>query len=161
MAESLEEVVPALVAFKVRFGDPGLIVRDEGAALKGACDRVFPTVPQQLDHFHFLSKAGEHLVREENERLRDGLLAAGGMWNVIEWARGLPCLASRNEEWVGVVARLAGEWVDGTRSKGSSVPFHLPYFEALRTWDGWWRRSGPSCTHGPENCAWTWDPWWP
>ncbi|MGI0067574.1 MAG: hypothetical protein ACREB9_04010 [Thermoplasmata archaeon] len=130
VAESLDEVVPVLMALKIRFGDPGLIVRDDSATLKGACDRVFPSVPQQVDHFHFLSKAGERLVKEENEQLKEGLLADHGMAKLAEWSRDLPTVASRPEEWVAVVARLAAEWVDGTRSTGSSVPFHLPYYEA-------------------------------
>ncbi len=130
VAESLEEVVPVLVAFKGRFGDPALIVRDDSATLKGACDRVFPGVPQQVDHFHFLSKVGERLVKEENDRLKVGLLADHGMAKVAEWSRSLPTVASRPEDWVAVVARLGAEWVEATRSAGSSVPFHLPYYEA-------------------------------
>lgn len=63
VAESLEEAVPVLVAFQARFGDPALIVRDDSATRMGACDRVFPGVPQQVDHFHFLTRAGERLRR--------------------------------------------------------------------------------------------------
>ncbi len=132
VAESLEEVVPVLVAFKARFGDPALIVRDDSATLKGACDRVFPGVPQQVDHFHFLTKAGERLLKEENERLRSGLLLDDGMAKLAQWSRGLPTVARGPEEWVAVVARLAAEDVEATRSAGSSVPFHLPYYEAWR-----------------------------
>ncbi len=132
VAESLEEVVPVLVAFKVRFGDPALIVRDDSATLKGACDRVFPGVPQQVDHFHFLTKVGERLVKEENERLRGGMLLDDGMAKLAQWSRSLPTVARGPEEWVGVVARLAAEHVEATRSAGSNVPFHLPYYEAWR-----------------------------
>jgi len=136
VSESLDEVVPVLVAFKVRFGDPALIVRDDSATLRRACDRVFPGVPQQVDHFHFLATAGERLLKEENERLRGGLLLEDGMAKLAQWSRGLPTMARGPEEWVGVVARLAAEHVEATRSAGSSVPFHLPYYEAWRQM-GW------------------------
>jgi hypothetical protein len=114
VSESLEEVVPVLVAFKVRFGDPALLVRDDSATLKGACDRVFPGVPQQVDHFHFLTKAGERLVKEENERLRGGMLLDDGMAKLAQWSRGLPTVARGPGDWVGVVARLAAEHVEAT-----------------------------------------------
>ena len=136
IAESFEELVPALVAFKIRFGDPGLIVRDDGVALKKACEHVFPGVPQQLDHFHFLLRAGEHLLMEDHEGLKRGLCANEGMFNLADWSRKLPVRARTPEEAVEVIARLAAEWIEGIRSRKSSVPFHLPYYEAWRKM-GW------------------------
>ena len=136
VAESFDALVPALLAVKVCFGDPAVIVRDDGAALQKALGHVFPGVPQQLDHFHFLSKAGEHLVKEENERLKAALVDKDGMADLAHWSRALPTVARTPESWVGVVARLAAEEIEATRSKGSCVPFHMPYFEAWKemTW---------------------------
>lgn len=132
VAESFDGLVPPLLAFKVRFGDPILIVRDDSAALKKALAAVFPRVPQQLDHFHFLSKAGEHLFQEESERLKEGLLDRDGMAGLAHWSRSLPTEAPSPTTWVAVVARLAAEWIEATRSTESDLPFHLPYFEAWR-----------------------------
>ncbi len=138
VAESFEELVPAMVAFKIHFGDPGLIVRDDGVALKKACDHVFPSVPQQLDHFHFhfLLRAGEHLLLEDHEGLKRGLCASEGLFHLAVWSRKLPVRAHGPEEAVGVIARLAVEWIEGIRSGKPSVPFHLPYYEAWRKM-GW------------------------
>jgi hypothetical protein len=60
------------------------------------------------------------------------MLLDDGMAKLAQWSRSLPTVARGPEEWVGVVARLAAEHVEATRSAGSSVPFHLPYYEAWR-----------------------------
>lgn len=156
VAESFDALVPALLAFQVRFGDPAVIVRDDGSALKKALDHVFPGVPQQLDHFHFLSKAGEHLVKEESERLKDGLLDKDGMADLAHWSRTLPVVAPRPEAWVGVVARLAAEEIEATRSKGSCIPFHLPYFEAWKEMV-WLMEEIRAIVHARTRNGWTVD----
>jgi hypothetical protein len=60
------------------------------------------------------------------------MLLDDGMAKLAQWSRGLPTVARGPGDWVGVVARLAAEHVEATRSAGSSVPFHLPYYEAWR-----------------------------
>ncbi len=132
VAESFDGLVPALVGFKTHFGDPALIVRDDGTALKKACEHVFPGVPEQLDHFHFLLRAGERLLLEDHEGLKSGLCVKEGLSDLAAWSRGLPTRASTLEEAPGVVARLAAELVEGIRSARPSVPFFLPYYDTWR-----------------------------
>jgi len=132
VAESFDALVPALLDFKIRFGDPAVIVRDDGTALKKACECVFPGVPEQLDHFHFLLRGGEHLLLEEHEGLKTGLCVHKGMADLSDWSRDLPTRAHTSEDALGVVARLSVEWIEGTRSSRPNVPFYLPYYEAWR-----------------------------
>lgn len=132
VSESFEELVPALLAFKIRFGDPAVIVRDDGVALKKACEAVFPGVPEQLDHFHFLLRAGEHLLLEDHERLKRAFCDHDGLFRLADWSRDLPTWAHTPEEAMGVIARLAAEWIESLRSTKASIPFHLPYYEAWR-----------------------------
>lgn len=136
VAESFDDLVPAELAFKVRFGDPAVIVRDDGAALKKTCECVFPGVPEQLDHYHFLLRGGEHLLLEEHEGLKTGLCDHKGMADLSGWSRDLPTRAHTSEDALGVIARLAAEWVEGIRSSRPNVPFYLPYYEAWRSM-GW------------------------
>lgn len=76
------------------------------------------------------------MLLEDHEGLKRGLCANEGMFNLADWSRKLPVRAHGPEEAVGVIARLAAEWIEGIRSGKSNVPFHLPYYEAWRKM-GW------------------------
>ncbi|EQD29526.1 hypothetical protein B1B_18727, partial [mine drainage metagenome] len=73
-AESHVEVVRFLRIVKARYGTPILLIRDLSPTLRDAVSEVFPEVPQQEDHMHFLSMVGP-IDLPDYEPLRHGLLA--------------------------------------------------------------------------------------
>lgn len=87
--ESKPEVVRFLRTFRGRFGVPALIVRDLSVARREAVTEVFPEVPQQEDHWHFLTDLGP-LLLVDYEPLRHGVLAGEALARLAQWARTLP-----------------------------------------------------------------------
>lgn len=129
VVESLGEVVGFLERYRERFGAPAVIVRDLSATLKGASEQVFPGVPQQVDHFHFVADIGEALLRPDYEALRQGLLAGSGLARLAEWSRTLPIRGRDLETLERLWVRLALEWIDAARTTPGGFPFHLAYLE--------------------------------
>ena len=130
-AESKAEVVRLLRTFRDRFGVPILVIRDLGATLREAVEEVFPGVPQQEDHFHFLADLGP-IVLPDYEPLRHGLLAGEALARLAHWSRTLPLEGRTLEELERVWVRLALEWIDAARKHPGGFPWHLPYLEVAR-----------------------------
>jgi len=129
VAESLVEVTGFLERYRSRYGPPAAVVRDLSATLKGAVERVFPGVPQQVDHFHFLADVGEALLRPDYEALRQGLLAGNLLARLNEWSRTLPTRGQDLETLERLWVRLALEWIDQARANPGGFPFRLAYRE--------------------------------
>jgi hypothetical protein len=53
--ESSDTIIPLLNRFKSNYGPPIAMVHDMGKAILKAVETVFPTVPDSICHFHFLS----------------------------------------------------------------------------------------------------------
>ncbi|MGA9840313.1 MAG: hypothetical protein WBS16_07790 [Thermoplasmata archaeon] len=130
-AESKPEVVRFLRAFRGRYGVPVLILRDLSATLREASAEVFPEVPQQEDHWHFLTDLGP-LLLVDYEPLRHGLLAGEALARLALWSRGLPREGTPLEELERVWVRLALEWIDSAREHPGGFPWHLPYLGVVR-----------------------------
>ncbi len=130
-AESKAEVVRFLRAFRDRFGVPILVIRDLSPTLREAVAEVFPGVPQQEDHFHFLADLGP-IVLPDYEPLRHGLLAGEALARLAHWSRSLPLEGRTLEELERVWVRLALEWIDAAREHPGGFPWQLPYLEVAR-----------------------------
>lgn len=129
--ESKPEVVRFLRTFRDRFGVPALIIRDLSATLREAATEVFPEVPQQEDHWHFLTDLGP-LLLVDYEPLRQGVLAGEALARLAKGARTLPLEGRTLEELERVWVRLALEWIDSAREHPGGFPWHLPYLEVVR-----------------------------
>lgn len=130
-AESREEVVRFLRIVKERYGTPTLLIRDLSPTIREAAIEVFPTVPQQEDHWHYLSVLGP-LGLPDYEPLRHGLLLGEALAHLAQWARKLPVEGGTLDDLERVWVRLALEWVDTARQHPGGFPWRLPYLEVAR-----------------------------
>lgn len=130
-AESREEVVRFLRIVKERYGTPTLLIRDLSPTIREAAMEVFPTVPQQEDHWHYLSVLGP-LVLPDYEALRQGLLSGEALAQIAQWSRKLPVEGGTLDELERVWVRLALEWVDTARHHPGGFPWRLPCLEVAR-----------------------------
>ncbi len=127
VSENTADAVRFLLEVKLRYGDPVLVVRDGGEALKQAATAVFRHVPQQLDHFHFLVHVGEDLLAHHG-LLKAALTRGKGLSEITAWAREkLPVKGRTVEEREAVGVRLILEWVEAGRRNPGGFPFHVPY----------------------------------
>ena len=129
-AESKPEVLRFLRTFRAIYGVPVLWVRDQSTTLREALEEVFPGVPQQEDHWHFLDDLGP-VVMPDYEPLRQGLVADDGLARLAHWSRKLPLTGATLEELERVWVRLALEWVEEGRTHPGGFPFRLAYLEAV------------------------------
>ena len=129
--ESKPEVIRFLRAFRERYGVPALLIRDLSATLREAAAEVFPEVPQQEDHWHFLTDLGPVLL-VDYEPLRHGLLGGEALARLAQWSRSLPLTGRSLAELERVWVRLALEWIDAAREHPGGFPWQLPYLEVAR-----------------------------
>lgn len=136
-SESTHAVAGFLTDLK-RWGfSPRAFVRDGSSAAKAAIDRVFPGVPQQLCHTHFLRDAGVALLAAPHDALSNAVLTTGELAHLNELARSLRSADPSDERTdviraaIGVWVRLLVEHVDGPRQKRGDTPFRLPYVEVV------------------------------
>lgn len=149
-SENEEDVVAFLETVKALVGVPWIILRDMSPAIKAACLRVFPGVPQQICHFHFLREAGKSLLEASYGRLKDAIVATE---ELPALQRAVDALAAGKGETdgvrraVGVFARLALEHVVSARDSVGGFPFRLAYHEvAQRVRDARaWLKTGVAC----------------
>lgn len=140
-AESTSEVTRFLEQVKAAFGTPRAIVRDLSSAARAACTAVFPGVPQQACHVHFLRDAGESLLGNAHEALRAAMLATKQLAALARVASALaqPAADSGNplRRSVRVWTRLLLEDIQSARDATSGFPLRLAYHEvAVRIRDG-------------------------
>ena len=129
--ESHTEVVRFLRDFKTRYGNPVEIVRDGSPTLREAVAEVFPGVPQQEDHWHFLDDLGP-VILADYPSLQVGLTGDHGLSRLAEWSRKLPVAGSTLGEIERVWIRLALEWLEEPRRHAGGFPWRLPYLEIVR-----------------------------
>lgn len=126
VVEDLDSVVGFLRELRGLYGVPVVVVRDLSPTLKLALGEVYPGVPQQEDHFHWLQDLGPKLL-VDYEPLREALLAGKALAHLAEWSRGLPLRGRALEELERVWVRLALEHIEGARAASGGFPFRLPY----------------------------------
>lgn len=76
ITEKEEYIIPILERFKEYFGEPLAIVRDMGAAVVSSSDKVFPGVPKQICHYHFMRAHGTKLFDDRYSKFRNAILDA-------------------------------------------------------------------------------------
>lgn len=140
-SEREDEVTRFLEHVREVYLEPGLVVRDMSTAVTNAVDEVFPEVPQQSCHVHFLRLVGKTLRADRYRELRSAMLATGQPVRLKELGRSITGTiddqASPDEERevieaaCTVWARLLTEHIEQARNPASGVPFRLAYLEYL------------------------------
>lgn len=141
-SENKGEVRRFLHRFRAVYGTPALWIRDQSATFREALNEVFPGVPQQEDHWHFLDDLGP-VVMPDYEPLRHGLIDAEALARLTVWSRKLPVEGTTLEELERVWVRLALEWIEEERTHPGGFPFRLAYLEVARRLErvGEWSRA--------------------
>lgn len=141
-SESEEEVTRFLEHVREVYPEPGLVVRDLGTAVTNAVTEVFPGVPQQACHVHFLRAVGKQLLADPYQELRRAMLATKQPARLRRFGRaidapldgfGLHTDTVDEREVVEaafmVWARLLTEHIEQARTPASGMPFRLAYLE--------------------------------
>ena len=74
ISEKEEYILPILQQFKEHFGKPLAIVRDMGSAVVSSSDKVFPDVPNQICHYHFIRALGKKIFNTVYSDFRRAIL---------------------------------------------------------------------------------------
>lgn len=74
ISEREEYIIPIFQKFKELFDDPIAIVRDMGAAVVSSSDKVFPNVPKQICHYHFIRALGKKLFDNTYSDFRTAII---------------------------------------------------------------------------------------
>lgn len=134
-SENEDDVVAFLETVKTEVGVPRLILRDGSSAAKNACERVFPSVPQGLCHWHWLKNAGEALLGDAYTRLRDAVLATRQLARLEDLRRALATASvepgDAKRRVLRVWVRLQAEDVLGRRDSVGGFPFRLAYLDVM------------------------------
>ena len=67
--ENQADIATCLRQAVQRFGEPGRVLHDLGAAMMGVCVEVLPNVPDGVCHFHLARDVGEDLFKGPHEAL--------------------------------------------------------------------------------------------
>jgi hypothetical protein len=73
ITEKEEYIIPILERFKEYFGEPLAIVRDMGAAVASSSEKVFPDIPKQICHYHFVRALGTKLFDDRYSEFRNSI----------------------------------------------------------------------------------------
>jgi len=133
-SEKQEYIKPFLADIKDIFGTPAVVVRDMWNETSESVSDVFPGVPQQICHYHFVRNLGSVIFKYRYERLRQVVLntkvLAGFMAMQKTKSAGGQCegtIVIAQRYWV----MLAIEYILYPRERKSGYPFVLPYLEIL------------------------------
>ncbi|HDL14701.1 MAG TPA: hypothetical protein ENH28_00855, partial [Euryarchaeota archaeon] len=69
-SESTKHVTGFLEQYKETFSSPLVVVRDMSQILERCVTEVFPDIPQQIYHFHFVKNLGTEVLRDIYFNLR-------------------------------------------------------------------------------------------
>ena len=130
--ESEEHVTKFLKRYKKEFGSPLVVVRDMSQTLEKCVAEVFPGVPQQICHFHFVKNLGKDVLQSPYFDLRRKVIGAKMVPRLTELKKTLRCEGRKPIEtaelfWI----RLAIEHLEYARDHSSGFPFKLGYYELL------------------------------
>lgn len=72
-SEKADLLIPFFQQIKRQYGDPLALVHDMGKGIMAAIEKVFPTIPDFICHFHFLRDIGKDLFEEEYLKVKNVL----------------------------------------------------------------------------------------
>lgn len=131
-AEAEEHVTGFLECYRGEFGSPLVVVRDMSQTLEKCAAKVFPGVPQQICHFHFVKNLGEEVLRSLHSELRRKVINTKMVPRLTELKKtlrreGRSPIETAELFWI----RLAIEHLEYARDHSSGFPFKLGYYELV------------------------------
>jgi hypothetical protein len=133
-SERQEYIKPFLVDIKDIFGLPVVVVRDMWNETSESVSEVFPGVPQQICHYHFVRNLGSVIFKYRYERLRQAVLNTKVLAGFLAMQKAKSTVGQCGDAIV-IAQRcwimLAIEYILYPRERKSGYPFVLPYSEVL------------------------------
>jgi hypothetical protein len=133
-SEGREYIKPFLENIKENYGSPLTVIRDMREEIAVSVSEVFPGVPQQICHYHFVRNIGDIIFKKRYEELRRRILNTHILARILALKKKLMGGISNRERiviaefyWV----RLAIEYILHPREIKSDYPFVLPYLEVM------------------------------
>ena len=125
-----------LQALNLVYGKPIVIVRDMSKQIRDAATDIFPTVPHQICHYHFVKNLGNLLFKANYAAFRKNVVNKRILSQLKQMKADICTTVCRDSENVLVVAErkwitLAIEHLLICRERSSNYPFVLPYLEIM------------------------------
>lgn len=131
--EGKTEVAEALRGVRERFGAPDGLVRDLSPNVRDAMSEVFPGVPQNGCHVHFVRDLGGKLFDGSYGRFKDAVLDTKVFARLLDLGRRVSSDPATSLLERAVNAWIAREivFIQAPRLKASRFPIILPYLECV------------------------------
>jgi hypothetical protein len=134
--ENKKYVKTFLQALNLLYGTPIVIVRDMSKQIRDAATDVFPTVMQQICHYHFVKNLGNLLFKTRYAVFRKNVVNKRILSQLKRMKVDICARVCRDSENVLVIAErkwitLAIEHLQICRERSSDYPFVLPYLEIM------------------------------
>jgi hypothetical protein len=133
-SESREYIIPFLESIRKKYGKPLAVVRDMSEEIKFSVSDVFPGIPQQVCHYHFVRNLGDLTFKQLYQEFRKKILKTHFLARILDLKKvcmdGIPSknrIVIAEHYWV----MLAIEYVLYPREKKSDYPFVLPYLDVM------------------------------
>jgi len=125
-----------LQALNLVYGKPIVIVRDMSKQIRDAATDIFPTVPHQICHYHFVKNLGNLIFKDRYAAFRKDVVNKRILSQLKRMKTDVCKRLCRGSENTLVVAErkwvtLAIEHLLICRERSSNYPFVLPYLEIM------------------------------
>ncbi|MCG7849860.1 MAG: transposase [ANME-2 cluster archaeon] len=133
-SESRDYIKPFLQHIKDTYGTPLVVIRDMSKEISEAVSEVFPEVPHQICHSHYVRNLGDILFKHRYKKLRNKMVNAKILSKFTSLKKA--CLEGTTSKNKIVAAEhywvmLAIEYILYPRERRSDYPFVLPYLEVM------------------------------
>src|SRR5665648_811674 len=133
-SESRQYIKPFLQHIKDTYGSPLVIIRDMSKEISDAASEVFPKVPHQICHTHYVRNLGDILFNHRYKKLLNKIVNAKILSKFAPLKKA--CVEGTTSKNKMVVAEhywvmLAIEYILHPRECRSDYPFVLPYLEVM------------------------------
>ena len=134
--ENKKYVKTFLQALNLLYGTPIVIVRDMSKQISDAATDVFPSVKQQICHYHFVKNLGNILFKERYAAFRKNVVNMGILSQLKRMKADINTRICKDSENILIFAErkwitLAIEHLLICRERSSNYPFILPYLEIM------------------------------
>jgi len=133
-SESRHYIIPFLQHIKDTYGTPLVIIRDMSKEISEAASEIFPNVPHQICHCHYVRNFGDILFKHRYKKLRNKVVNAKILSKFkslknkcFEGTASTNKIVAAEHYWV----MLAMEYILYPRECRSDYPFVLPYLEVM------------------------------
>lgn len=130
-SEGREYIKPFLENIRDAYGTPLVVLRDMWEEIAISVSEIFPSIKQQICHYHFVRNLGDILFKHRYEELRRKILNTKILAKLLVLKRN--CLNGTSNNKIATAERywviLAIEYILHPRECRSDYPFVLPYLE--------------------------------